>query len=753
MLFEKTNKQKKKVSLKSLLLLSALSLLILFNSYAQSQQQTINKPTESKTEQVQDNAVANNAESNKTAEPVFPTVTVEGKASEEVVGNVAKRSMTATKTDTPIIEIPQSISVVTRREMDMRSVQNFTEALRYVPGVTVDQFGFEGRGFEYLQIRGFSGLNTANFRDGLSNSAVGYFTQFITETYGLERVDVLRGPSSVLFGRGDAGGIVNRITKRPSATPIREIEFQYGNFDRKRIAADLGVANKDGTLMFRLVTTALDTDTQVRYSNTGGDRAHNERFYIAPSLTWRPTVDTTITLMGEVLNNRAGASPFYLVAPDGTRTNVLQDDPKFTKYAANQASFSYQIEHHFNEIFTVRQNFRYAQQSGRFQDIYSTGFSSIAQPTLADRSAFATNERLNQTVLDTHLQAKVNTGPINHTMLLGADWNQTNFSLKYFEGYASGFAPPPIDILNPVYSQSIPTPDILGMNLRQRIDQLGFYIQDQMRYKDWILTLSGRYDRINSKNNDIFNGVLGKPNDSAFTGRAGLSYLFSNGIAPYFGYSQSFLPQAGVNSSGGFFDPTRGSQYEAGIKYQPVNGKGLYTLAFFDLTKTNVLTRDPSDLEGFRLMQTGEVRSRGVELEARAEVLPGLNTISSFTYMDVENTKDSDFKGRTPVMVPTTMASGWLDYSFGALGIDWLRGFGLGGGVRYVGRTFDDQENTGSTPSYTLFDATLRYEKGPMLFTINAGNIFNNKYITTTAFGRHFPGTERTVIGSLSLRF
>lgn len=689
----------------------------------------------------------------KTADSTLPAVVVEAKNTGEAIGNVAKRSITATKTDTPIIEIPQSISVVTRNEMDMRSVQNFTEALRYVPGVTVDQFGFQGQGFEYLMMRGFNALNTANFRDGLSNSAVGFFSQFITETYGVERVDVLRGPSSVVFGRGDAGGIVNRVTKRPSATPIREIEFQYGNFDRKRIAADIGAVSKDGTIMFRLVTTALDSNTQTRYPNTGGDRAHNERFYIAPSITWRPTVDTTITLMGDVLNNRSGSSPFYIASPSGGFTNVLQSDPKFTKYNTNQSSFSYQLEHHFNNIFTMRQNFRFAQQIGRFQDLFQI-FNSLDRPTLIERSAYATNERLNQIVLDTHAQAKFNTGPVNHTVLLGADWNQTNLSLKYFEGYNNGFAVPNIDLLNPVYGTPIPRPDVLLQNSKQTIDQLGFYIQDQLRYDNWILTLSGRYDRINTSNADRLDPTLStKSNDSAFTGRGGLTYLFSNGIAPYFSYAQSFLPQTGFSSTGTPFDPTRGSQFEAGIKYQPVGGKGLYTVAFFDLTKNNTLTRDPTNLNGFGFVQTGEIRSRGVELEARTELLRGLNAIGSFTYMDVDNLKDTEFKGKRPLQVPSTMTSGWLDYSFGALGIDWLRGFGLGGGVRYVGKTFNEETNTTTTPSFTLFDASFRYEKGPVLVNINASNIFNNHYIASTNFGRPYLGVERTIIGTLTFRF
>lgn len=769
-LYKKINKLSDNLMLVVFLL--ALQLII-SNSHAQSQQQAPNKPIESRTQQTQDAAEANTTESDKTNTTIFPAVTVEGKASEEVTGYVAKRSSTATKTDTPIIEIPQSVSVVTRRELDMRSVQNFTEALRYVPGVAVDQFGFEGRGFEYLQMRGFNVGVTGNFRDGLSNSAQGlFFGTFVTDPYALERVDVLRGPSSVMFGRGDAGGIVNRIYKRPSATPIREIEFQYGNFDRKRIAADIGWASKDEKLMFRLVTLGLDTDTQVKYPGTGGDRAGNERFYIAPSVTWRPTADTTITLMGDVLNNRSGASPFYLAAPDGSFTNRLAQDPKFTRYSQNQSSFSHQIEHHFNEIFTVRQNFRYAQQDGQFSDLYRLGYTFPDQPTVVERSAFATRERISQTVLDTHLQAKINTGPLHHTALLGVDWNTTSASMKYFEGNNAGIPTPGLDVANPVYPQDIPTPDVLGIHANQRIDQLGFYLQDQIRYnQNWILTLGGRYDRVSTKDKDRlfpddpeFNAGVKR---AAFTGRAGLTYLFSNGIAPYVSYSQSFLPQAGFDRNFKSFDPTRAAQYEVGIKYQPVGSNNLYTMALFDLTKTNVLVRDPNDPLGFRSVQVGEIGSRGAELEARTEILRGLNLIGNFTYQDVNVTKttEEDTKGKMPVQIPNTITSAWLDYSLGYHGVnwlqklgvnnvEWLRGLGIGGGVRYIGRVFDDAQNIGGTTSaFTLFDATLRYDNGPWLFTINASNIFNNHYISAHTFGNHYLGTQRTIVGTLKLRF
>lgn len=725
------------------------------HSFAQMQQTEVPNSTKATDSKAKSREEGGNPDTEKAANSVLPTIVIEAKDNGEVIGNVAKRSATATKTGTPIIETPQSITVVTRNEMDMRSVQHLTEALRYVPGVTVDQFGFDGRGFEYLFMRGFNATTTANFRDGLSNAAKGlFFAEFITDTFGLERVDVLRGPASVLYGRGDAGGIVNRITKRPTAAPIREVEFQYGNFERERFAADLGVVSKDGTIMMRLVTTALDSDTQVRYPNTGGDRAHNERFYIAPSITFRPNAMTSLTLMGDMLNNRSGSSPFYITAPDGRFTNVLQSDPKFARYSTNQATFSYQFEHHFNEILTVRQNFRYASQKGRFQDLFALGYNDPDRPTLMDRGTYATNERLNQAVLDTHLQAKIATGPVNHTMLLGVDWNQTNAFMRYFEGYNSDYVPPPIDIDDPVYgAQPILRPDLLVQHSKQRIDQLGFYIQDQLKYDNWVLTLSGRHDRLHTKDSDLLNESVIRNKNNAFTGRAGLTYLFANGIAPYFSYSQSFMPQPGVDAESKPFDPSRASQYEAGIKFQPTGGKSLYTVAFFDLTKTNALTRDVNDPTGVHLMQTGEVRSRGVELEGRSELLRGLNVISSFTYLDVDNIKDTDFKGKRPIQVPTTMASGWLDYSFGALGYEWLKGFGLGGGVRYVGSTFNDQDNTSTTPSFTLFDATLRYERGPMLFNINASNIFDKHYVSTSFFNRYYLGTERTIIGTLTFRF
>jgi iron complex outermembrane receptor protein len=697
------------------------------------------------------------AETSKPEETVLPTMVIKDKGPEKT-SYVAKRSLTGTKTDTPMIEIPQSISVVTREEMDARAVTSMTEALRYVPGVVVDNYGFEARGYEYLLMRGFQSLTTAMFRDGLSMAAQGlYFGSFITEPYGLERIDVLRGPASVLFGRGDAGGIVNRVSKLPSANPIRELQFQYGNFDLKRIAGDIGFANADGTLMFRLVGLGLDTDTQVKFAN--GERSSIERLYLAPSLTWLPSGNTSITLLADILQNRAGASPFYVTAPNGTPTDVLISDPKFTRYKTNQASAGYRIEHHFNETWTARQNFRYMWQDGNFREI-NPGFHPDTGTRFAPdgrtilRDAFRTREHLDQTVLDTHLQARVRTGRAHHTILTGVDWNRTDATLLY---YASA-STPSIDLFNPIYPQFIPTPNILGADFKQRVNQVGVYVQDQIKFDErWVVTLGGRHDWVSSQSTDTVNPSSNdSQNDNAFTGRAGLTYLFPNGIAPYISYAQSFLPQPGRDIvTGNTFNPTRGTLYEIGIKFQPVGGKGLYTVAFFDLTKTNVLTPDLSQLG--RLVERGEIGSRGVELEARTELFRGLNAIGAFTYNDVTVTKSNEGDlNNMPIQIPKLFTSLWLDYSLAAWGNEWLRGFGIGGGVRYVGRRYNDSENTSSQPSFTLFDAMVRYDYGRWRFAVNASNLFNEEYLSsrsTSVGGAAYRGLERTVLGTLKFRF
>ena len=667
-----------------------------------------------------------------------------------VTGYVAKRSATATKTDTPIIEIPQSISVITRDELDDRGVQGMTEALRYVPGVVVDNFGYEPRGFEYLLMRGFNGTNSANYRDSLHQLTEGlYFASFLSEPYGIERIEVMRGPSSIMFGKGDAGGVVNRVSKLPSRDAMREIEVRVGNFNRKQINADLGgTLNEDGTLLYRIVGLGLDTDTQVKYAN--GERPSIERQYLAPSLTWHPSADTSITVLADMLKNSTGASPFYMVAPNGVLTRTMPADPSFVNYKQDQYSIGYKVEHHFNDIWTIRQNFRHAQTDVKVREVNPVDYLEDGQTLL--RSAISTKERVKQTLFDTQLQAKLKTGMAEHTVLFGVDSNRADLTLNAFASAVT----PPLNVFSPVYNQTIPNPEILAADGKQRIQQLGFYLQDQVKFNQrWILTLGGRQDRVKTIHNDVPQGIAETSKQNAFSGRAGLTYLVSNGLAPYISYSESFVPQVSSTFDGRLLDPSRGRQYEIGIKYQPKNSNSLYTAAIFDLTKTNVATPDLNPehlaLNPFASIQTGAIRSRGLELEARTELTRNLNAIGAFTYNDVEVTKSNDVDlGKVPPRVPKTTASLWLDYK--PSGPAW-QGFGFGSGVRYTDSRFNDPTNTSSLPSFTLFDAGARYESGHWRYALNAANLFNKEYISTKNTFTYFLGTQRTVIASVKYRW
>ncbi|WP_218921146.1 TonB-dependent siderophore receptor, partial [Piscirickettsia salmonis] len=291
----------------------------------------------------------------------LPAVTVTGRpetAWSPVDGYVASRSATGTKTDSSILETPQSISVVTRAQMEAQNAQSVTEVLRYVPGVAVETYGVDPKGFDWVMLRGFNAQATSDYKDGLRQITSGY-TLFRSEPYALERIEVLRGPSSVLYGQGDAGGAINRVSKLPPATPQYEAELEYGSFQRKQAAVDLtGPATADGTLLYRVIGVARDANTQFTYPN--GDRIADDRLFLAPSLTWAPSAATRFTLQTEYLHDRSGGT-IGTVTINGKPTNLRNGDPDFNRYTQKQKTIGYLFEHRFNDTLQVRQNLRYGQ--------------------------------------------------------------------------------------------------------------------------------------------------------------------------------------------------------------------------------------------------------------------------------------------------------------------------------------------------------------------------------------------------------
>ena len=684
------------------------------------------------------------------------TIEVQGeRASGPVNGYVARRSDTATKTDTPLMETPQSVTVVTRDQMDDQGAQNVSQALRYTAGVLGETRLSMGR-YDSVFIRGFGGSGgTAGFVNNLDGLRYQRGINFLVPTYeswGLERVEVLRGPSSVVFGQVKPGGIVNMVSKRPKDERHGEVQLQFGSHERAQMAFDFGgPIDPEKTWLYRVVGLGRAADTQVDYTR-------EERIFIAPSLTYRPNGATSFTLLTSF--QRDPETGFYGFIPAiGTvlpsragriRSNFFPGEPNFEGYSRNQANVGWAFEHRFNDVFTFRQNVRLSDLDSRNRTV-AVGGIAADQKTLTRRATIS-NEHARTAGIDNQLQADFRTGPLAHKVLFGVDGYWTD--AKAFTG--AGGTVQSLDFTNPVYGR-LPfiLPAVPGTT--QTTAQYGVYLQDQIKLDRLSLLVGGRFDQAEARTRALTTGVLTKQDDTARTGRVALMYNFDNGFAPYVSYSTSFEPVAGTAFGGTPFKPTEGEQYEAGFKYELPGTTAFLQASVYQLTQTNVATMDLAH-PTFQI-QTGEIRARGVEVEARATVFENLDLVAAYTYTDAEVTKSNgaDLHKRPPV-VPRHTASLWAHYTF-RTGV--LSGFGLGAGVRYVGGGAGDPGNTFSTSDYTLVDAAISYDlaaASPALkgwkVQVNAQNLFDKDYIsgcygtTQCSFG-----LRRTVLATLSYRW
>ncbi|EIM30179.1 TonB-dependent siderophore receptor [Microvirga lotononidis] len=672
------------------------------------------------------------------------TITVEGESTSEggvtADGYVATRADVGTKTDTPLVKVPQTINVVTQEQLEDRNVQTLKEALAYTPGVRTNAFGFDNR-FDSFSIRGFDVTYTGVYRDGL-RELNGNFSIFKTEPYGLDAISILKGPSSVLYGGGSPGGIVNLVTKRPTEQVIREIEGQVGNHDRYQGQFDLSgpVVNNDN-ILYRL--TGL-----FRSSNTELLSVPDDRIYIAPALTFRSDDrNTSLTLLGEYSHFQLGGNSSFF-NENGRITSLESGDPAFGTFVQDQARIGYEFKHRFNDTWSVRQNLRYAHI---FADLPYTQIDSITPDRLfATRSTGLVTDRLNSFAVDNQAQANFQTGTVDHTLLMGLDYTYVNVNDRIGFGAA-----PNLDLNTLNYGQQpIFRPTYNFRNLTTEQSQTGIYVQDQLEWNRFILTLGGRHDWLISKNR-AFNGLGedSEQSDKQFSGRVGLGYLFDSGIAPYVSYSTSFAPTVGASVNGTPFKPTEGEQVEAGVKYKPSDLNLSASAAVFRIIQSNVLTTDPNNIN-FQV-QEGEVRSQGLELEATTGLPNGLNLTVAYTYLDLEITQ-GDNAGNVPSSIPAHQFAIWGDYTFqdGA-----AEGLELGLGLRYSGTSYGDSQNTFENDARLFVDALVSYDLSklnPSLkgaeARLNVKNLFDKREPVCES-GYCYLDEGRQIIGSLRYRF
>jgi len=660
----------------------------------------------------------------------------------ETEGFVSYYSDAATKTDTPLQETPQAISVIGKEEIEKRNAENISEVVSYSAGVKVDDYGVDPRGYGSIRVRGYDTFTNGNFRDGLPTGG-SQFAYYTTDPYVLERVDIMHGPSGALYGQGDAGGVVDKTTKRPRADMVNEVRLEAGSFNHLQGAFDVGgqLAGSDD-LLFRLTGVLRDSDTEFDYAN--GKAQDNDRLLLAPSLRWDISENTRITFLTEFLKDDRGAGFATYDNENIKRTRVVSGEPDFDFFEHEQYSFGYLLSHRFNDVWSFRQNTRFSSIDVDYQTVYPLSLAGDGR-TLSRYLWAAPNEQ-KQFAIDNQLEARLSWGSVDHTLLFGLDYIHTEDDYEFY--YDTTI--PTLDLLNPVYSGNLALPAPYEAN-NEVLTQKGFYFQDQIKFNDaWVLTLGGRYSHVRKDVESKINTSHQVDNDYTLTSRVGLTYQFDNGLAPYVSYTEGFVPVSGVDSFGKSFEPEESEQFEVGLKYELPDYNGFLTVALFDLTKNNVLTRDPSNI--FLNVQTGEVNSRGLELEGKVSLFSGLDITAAYSVTDAEVTKSNNADlHKMPVQVPKHLGSLWVNYRVNE---GDLRGWEVGGGFRYVGSQYNDLANTSKADSYTLIDATVRYHLNENItFALDANNLLDKEYLTTCSSGTCYWGQGQRLTASVKYRW
>lgn len=673
-----------------------------------------------------------------------------------VEGYVATRTAAGTKTDTSLVEAPRSISVATRQQMEDRNVQNLDDAVRYMPGIVSASYGSDTR-YDWMRVRGFE---PTQFLDGLPLPR-GVYANPKAETWNLDRLALLRGPASSVYGQTPPGGLLDMVSRRPSAESSSAIQLQYGSDNYRQLNfASTGKIDDEGQFLYGLSGVVRDAGTQV-------DHIDNKRYNIAPSLTWNIDTDTKLTLLSQFTRDDTGATSQFMPiqgtkikSPLGKVSHHKNlGDPDYEFYDRTYYALGYAFEHRLNDVWQFRQNLRYTKSELSFQQLTVGSYAYSPADAAGNISRTSTNvdEDISQFAVDNNFQADFTTGDISHTVLIGLDHQRTDTS--YLSIYGDGGT---TNIFNPVYGKPIvrPARSSAYYDYNQKTVQTGLYIQDQMALDQWRLTLGGREDWVHQgttyfNKNDATNTDRSKN----FSGNAALSYVFDSGFVPYISYAESFQPASNASvSPTESYKPTEGQQWELGIKYQPPGSNTLLSAAVYDLTQKNVLVTSIGAGGESITNQTGEVKVKGLELEAVSDVTENLKVIAAYTLAKSE-VQDGIYKGNRLQLMPNQQASLWTDYTWHSGVLD---GFGIGAGARYTGNTYGDQGNTwlGKANAYTVFDAAVHYDLGRLdsslkgaSLKLNATNLFDKDYLSTCDGSYCYFGDQRSVVASATYQW
>lgn len=652
-----------------------------------------------------------------------------------------------TKTETPLIELPQPIKVIAAEQYQAQGAISISDTVKYAAGVLANPYGRDTR------VDGFNvrGIDALQFRDGMRD-IFSYYASITSDPYNFSQVEIVRGPASVLFGQGSIGGLVNLVSKRPEFETRGEISAVYGSYDRKELLGDVNLALSD-TLAVRAVGRLRDSDTYVKH-------VPDDRVMFAPSIRWKPTPDTDVVLTGLYQEDDTGSTSQFLPivgtflpnpgAPRRLDMYTFVGKPGWDRYAGRSLQGMGSITHNFSDNVRLSVKARYIDSDLEYFTHYADSYTNPTDPFSVygtDRRtiglyADASDARMNVFSTDNNLQLTFNTGAnIEHKLLVGIDysWN------KVGKRYASGFET--IDLYDIDYDALL-TYDPSGPFAEDSQKQLGIYVQDQIRLYDRVsVVLGARRDRVTSSAGS---------KDNATTFRAGIIGEIGAGISPFFSYTESFLPLAGANSNGDAFKPQTGTQFEAGIKWQP-DRNTLVTVTAFHIKERNRVLYLANNVT----TQSGQLTTKGVEFEA-TRTLPGdFELLVNYGYSELHSEVNTSLD-----YMPRHTASIWSTKVFGLADKAKLR---LGAGVVYN----SNSKSTGPldpyglnpaipagalytvvTPSRTTVDALAEITWADWRLALNATNLLNNKFFASClARGDCFMGAPRNVMATVGYRF
>lgn len=702
-------------------------------------------------------------------------------------GLISYVSASASKSDVPITKSPVSVSVLTSKRISDLGAETLQDAIGYVAGVYNGPYGVDTRG-DWSKIRGVDPLV---YVDGLQMQ-FGHYNNTRTNPYTLERVEILKGPSSVLYGQGSTGGIINSVSKRPHSETKGEIWAQVGNYDRVQLAGDYNTAfGQNDEYQARFVGVYRDSDTQT-------DFVEDNTFVFAPSFAWDINQDTRLTILTNIQENESGSSTQFF-PHEGTilpakygqiPSERFVSEPSWDRYDTEQFAITAIVEHSISEDTQINWSTRYSDSSSEYRTIFSWPPKFEADKRSINRIFSMSDGESKSLLSDVQVHQYVEFNDLEINIVAGIDFQDAETRTSRLRGGVSS----PLDLYNPVYGLHDPLPtEITNIAPEQTDSQLGGYVQATFEYKHFVLNTALRHDDIEQKtwetagNNATLTQV--SKSQSALTGRIGALYQFENGLSPYVSYSESFQPLYGSKPQGGSYKPKEGEQIEYGVKYQPAGTEHLITASVFHITDKNHV-REISPLEH---VQDGEVSVDGFELEAQLE-WENLDVYASYAYtdskMDTTPLSSEEIFAQASLLAqqvqdpamqqqimagavlntgtddvalsatPEHLASVWATYRADNL----VEGLKFGAGIRYVGKTFDgsrsvsiggvDYHKALTTDSFTLYDMMIGYQFNDYELSLNIDNLTDKTVITSCLYrGDCFYGQRRTVTANLKYRF